>query len=303
VPEEPAEFTAVQESQQAVLRWVWPQRTTSGELLRREIDLFEVFALDIARDSQPTPEMMDRLGAAITRVRTEDLEVEPGDTVGASAPLTERYGKRTAVAVRARTAKGRNSPWSQIVVLDVVRPPEPPQGLRAETATDGVRLQWSPTDRASSYVVEKRVKGSEDFQTVGRTDSPDFLDRAILWGAEHEYRVRAEAPAASGNVAGARSQVAAVLALDTFAPPRPDQLRAVVAGDSVELTWRASETYDLAGYRLLRDGEPVHPGLLESPSFSDTDTSRPGTRAYSVVAVDQSGNESEASQVVEVQVR
>ena len=272
-------------------------------MLRREIDLFEVFALDIARDSQPTPEMMDRLGSAITRIRAEDLEVEPGDTVAASATLTERYGKRTAVAVRARTTKGRNSPWSQIVVLDVVRPPEPPQGLRAETATDGVRVQWSPIDGASSYVVEKRVEGAGDFQVVGRTGTPDFLDRAILWGANYEYRVQAEASAASGNVAGARSIVAAVVALDTFAPPRPDQLRAVVAEDSVELTWRASETHDLAGYRVLRDGKPVHPGLLESPGFSDTDPNRLGTRSYSVVAVDQSGNESAASDVLQVQVR
>lgn len=303
VPEAPAEFTATQESDQALLRWVWPQRTTSGELLRREIATFEVFAVDIARDSQPTAELLDRLGATIERINPEETSAEPGQTIDVGTSLTERFGKRTAIAVRARTVRGKHSPWSRIVVLDVVRPPDAPRGLRAATAPDGVRLRWNATDRAASYVIEKRVSDSNDFQIAGRTEEREFLDRSIVWGDEHEYRVRAEAEASSGNVSGRRSSSVVLQALDTFAPAPPDQLRAVVAQDSVELTWSSSEAHDLAGYRVLRNGEPLHQGLLESPDFSDRTAGRAQTWNYVVVAVDRTGNESPASDPVQVQVR
>lgn len=301
VPEQPVEFRVRQVNDRVDLSWVWPLRTTGGELLRREIAAFEVYALDVAATAPPS-EVLEQQGALLLILNSDDLETSPGETVRASVSIAEHYGKRTAIAVRGRTTRGKVSPWSPITVLEVVRPPAAPERLSAKTVPDGVQLEWRSIESVNGYVIERRLDGQSDFESMNRTEESQFLDRAVLWGVEHEYRVRAEADSSSGGVSGPASRSVRVDAQDTFAPAPPQGLRAVVTEASVELTWSAGEAYDLAGYRVLRDGSPAHEGLLRSPSFSDP--GKPDSpRTYVVAAEDRTGNRSRPSAPVRVTTR
>lgn len=301
VPEQPLQFQARQVEDRVELSWVWPLRTTGGELLRREIDGFEVYALDVAAEAPPS-EALEQQGVSLLRLDSDDLEASPGETVRASVSIAEHYGKRTAIAVRGRTTRGKASPWSTMTVLEVVRPPSAPGKLSAKTVPDGVQLEWGSVEGANSYVIERRIDDQSAFESMNRTGENQFLDRSVVWGAEHEYRVRAEADSSSGDVPGPASRSVRVDAEDTFPPAPPQGLRAVVTDSTVELTWSPSEAYDLAGYLVLRDGRPVHDALLRSPSFSD-----PGSlgspRTYVVVAEDREGNRSQPSETVQVSPR
>lgn len=95
---------------------------------------------------------------------------------------------------------------------------------------------------------------------------------------------------------------------DTTAPDAPANLAADVVDGAVDLSWDAVDADDLAGYQVFRsttagvdtDGTPVSGTTpITETSWTD-DTAAPGaTYHYVVVAVDDSGNVSEASNEVE----
>jgi fibronectin type 3 domain-containing protein len=84
----------------------------------------------------------------------------------------------------------------------------------------------------------------------------------------------------------------------------PGGLHAAAAPNSIELAWERNTEPDLAGYRLYRaaaDGafEKIAE-VSQVPSYSDHKVEHGKTYRYAVSAVDQSGNESARSAVVEV---
>jgi fibronectin type 3 domain-containing protein len=94
---------------------------------------------------------------------------------------------------------------------------------------------------------------------------------------------------------------------DRFPPPAPPDLVALGEGSQVRLIWQESLAADRAGYRVYRrygdgDFEPLLGGeLVTSGEHVDTGLA-PGSYVYRVTAVDESGNEGEASPEVEVEL-
>lgn len=81
---------------------------------------------------------------------------------------------------------------------------------------------------------------------------------------------------------------------DTAAPAAPGGLGATGGAGSVTLTWTANTEPDLAGYRVLRDGVQIaSPGKVTT--FTDTGLTGATTYAYTLQAIDTSGNVSAAS--------
>ena len=102
-------------------------------------------------------------------------------------------------------------------------------------------------------------------------------------------------------------------ARDVFPPRPPTRLSSVGSpalganGPEIDLSWQPSPDADLRGYYVYRSaaGEPFRrltPKLAEGPAFRDLDV-KPGVRyRYRVTAVDETGNESSPSAVVEDKV-
>ena len=90
---------------------------------------------------------------------------------------------------------------------------------------------------------------------------------------------------------------------DTDAPEAPSGVTATAGDADITVGWNENDDGDLAGYNVYRaesadvsaDGDPLNDELLVDPEFTD-DTAEPGTEYFYVVtAVDESGNESDAS--------
>jgi hypothetical protein len=119
---------------------------------------------------------------------------------------------------------------------------------------------------------------------------------AVLSLARHEVEIQGQA-----------SDPLAVTATDIFPPAAPKNVVAVadaVAG-AIDLSWPADTEPDLAGYYVYRrdtgtslPAQRVGPlrSPIATPSFRDTNVERGHTYAYSVSAIDRSGNESTRSQ-------
>lgn len=97
---------------------------------------------------------------------------------------------------------------------------------------------------------------------------------------------------------------------DTTPPEVPSSLSATSESESVLLEWSALQDDDLAGYNVYRaagtsidvssDMPLNEDGLVSNPSFTDESPENGTTYRYRVTAVDESDNESDPSDSVQV---
>ena len=139
--------------------------------------------------------------------------------------------------------------------------------------------------------------------------SNEAVDTSITFGESYEYRVqRTDSVQLDGHtleVFGEQSGPVTIATRDTFPPAVPQDLAVVADGPSraIDLSWSPDSETDLAGYIVYRrdatgNAQPQRvsgPSPLTAPSFHDTQVQAGVRYAYSVSAVDQSGNESARS--------
>ena len=137
------------------------------------------------------------------------------------------------------------------------------------------------------------------------------LDNSALFNQQYRYVVERVATLAlsgqSVEVQGPASEAILVTTTKKFPPAVPQGLVAVAdaAAGAIDLSWSPDSDSDLAAYRVYR--RDVHEGLPAQriaslgteTSYRDTGAQPDHTYAYSVSAIDQSGNESEHSPEIE----
>lgn len=303
IPGRVEDFRAFQQADRIVARWSRPRLTTEGEALK-DLERFTVRLMELtAAAPVPSSELFDERSRPAATLEGDELPaVGSGEAIEIvlSAGLYE--GKRIALGVRGVSAKGRESAYSDFVVLEIIAPPGPPPPPALLVEAEGVRVEWAAVEGAVAYRVERRGEGETRFAEISRGAETAMLDRAVEWGASYSYRLRAEVAAPSGPVVSDPSAEASVTPRDEFPPEAPRGLAAVVSSDGVELSWSANREPDLAGYRVYRDGEPLHDSLRERASFSDSSVEAGASYRYTVAAEDRAGNLGPASEPIEARV-
>jgi fibronectin type 3 domain-containing protein len=142
-------------------------------------------------------------------------------------------------------------------------------------------------------------------------DPGHAIDTSALFNQRYRYVVeRVSSLDLSGRsveLQGLPSEAIEVTTTDVFPPAVPQGLAAVAdsAAGAIDLSWMPDSDGDLAAYRVYRrdvqgslPAERVASVGVET-AFRDTTVQPEHAYAYSVSAVDQSGNESERSPEVE----
>ena len=269
------------------------------------MERFEIYSLVVPPGGElPAADALSDRGEVVTAVVAQASSTTgPGTRLAVRAPLVGHYGSKRGFAVRGVSVNGRSSTWSELRTLDVVQPPEAPADLSATVLEQGVRVVWTAVEDAVRYDVQRRVAEGE-FVSIGSSDGQEFLDTAPQWDMPHSYLVKALKPAGgSPDVPGPPAKSAALTPRDVFPPAAPVDLRAIAVEGGVELSWSSNSEADLGGYRVLRDGSPIHQGLLDSANFSDQPLSAGQTVVYQVLAIDRSGNSSSPAEVQAVSPR
>jgi fibronectin type 3 domain-containing protein len=212
-------------------------------------------------------------------------------------PSAEWTGKETILAVRVTAANGKQSGWSNFVIVPVVPAPAVPEGVTPAGTARGVQVTW----RASGprFRVLRKGEGGE-YAVVATVEEPQWLDQTAELGGKYTYLVQTLVPLEGGRLAESElSAPAAFTYEDRFAPAAPAGLRATAAPQSIELTWDRNGEADLAGYRVYRavgDGAMERVAeLAQIPSYSDRAIEPGKTYRYAVAAFDRAGNESQHS--------
>jgi hypothetical protein len=294
VPQHVTGLSAVQQGSRIVVQFTLPALTMENLRIQKPISV----------------EL--RVGVSVVPFRMEAWEAHakpytdiPTDKalVKYALPAAEWIGKDVLIGVEVFGSNGRTAGWAALVPLSLAPPLATPQDFeKPEDVAEGVRLTWHGS--APHYRVYRRVGDAKEAAAIGETDRLVYTDTTTEYGKTYYYSV--EGFFTRGNVrqVSERTPERDVTPRDTWPPPVPAGLAAVVSAGSVSLVWDRNTASDLAGYRIYRaEGDGSFTQLAEvreGPSYSDHTVNPGKAYRYAVSAFDQLNNESEKSVPVSV---
>ena len=211
-------------------------------------------------------------------------------------------GKEVIFGVRAVAGNGKQSGWSNFVVVPVVTPPEKPAGIAPAVTREGVRLTWQ--GRSAGFRVFRKT-GDGDYAPVANVQEGQWTDTATEFGKRYTYLVQAIVKLDNRKEAESDlSDEASIVPRDIFPPAAPQGVQGSSAPNSIELNWARNTEEDMGGYRVYRgEGDGAlgkFADLSVVPSYSDRKVEHGKSYRYQISAVDQSGNESPRSAPIDV---
>jgi hypothetical protein len=308
------DLAAVRVGNSVQLTWTMPTHTTDRVTLKRP------FPAEICRafESQPCAAISTIAGnpgkpASYTDKLPADLTQGPLRLLTYQVQLRNHAQKSAGASNAAYSASGTA--------------PATLTGLTAQSRRDGVLLSWHPATEPEKSIVFRieRVLESvpapaaksqlapapppaKQILAVEEHDGKDpgnAMDIDAQLNQQYRYRVeRVSALTLSGHaieVQGNFSDPVEISTADVFPPAVPRGLFAVTDVDAgaVDLSWLPQSDRGLAGYYVYRrdpDGslpaQRISEQVIPSPAFRDMGAVRGHTYAYSISAVDESGNES-----------
>jgi hypothetical protein len=315
-------LTAVRIGNSVHLAWTMPTHTTDHKALERLVPVLVCRALEkgacanIASLSLTTGKE-----GAYTDELPADLAQGPDRLLRYEVALNNHAGKSAGPSNTAYSAAG-------------VSPPAV-TGLTGQVRADGVLLSWQPvaeTGQSMTFRIERlqldvatpheaprsplapAVPAAVQTLVVRSKDGLDpghAIDNSALFNQRYRYTlervVTATLSGHSVEVQGLPSEAIPVATTDTFPPAVPQGLVAVAdaAAGAIDLSWYPDTDSDLAAYHVYRRdvGGDLPAQRIASvgveTSYQDAGAQPGHTYAYSVSAVDQSGNESKRSSEVE----
>jgi hypothetical protein len=180
------------------------------------------------------------------------------------------------------------SPLGALVRISIANgadttPPGSPSGLTVARGGDGLDFAWTPADDDSGTAQHYRLR--RNGVLLADVWANTAVDPSPLAGRTSSYDVSAVDP--SGNEGHAARIDVAIS--DVSAPAAPTDLAATVKGSAVRVSWSpATDDVAVGSYEVDRDGQPIAYGL-QATQIGDPGVS-PGTHAYTVRAIDTSGN-------------
>jgi fibronectin type 3 domain-containing protein len=210
-------------------------------------------------------------------------------------------GQSIELRVRAAGKRGRFGQWSDAVRFKVV-PPLAKPALKVEATPDGVRLSW-PASAGAEYRIYRLAPLEQKPSPIATVKSPEYTDNQAQYGKAYVYSIQAFIASGNSEAESEASESVSITPVDVFPPAVPGGLAAVAGVSSIEVSWNPDTETDLRGYYLYRsvDGGPFERvgELLATPAYSDRAIATGKHYRYQVSAVDQAGNESARSPVVE----
>jgi hypothetical protein len=315
-------LSAVRIGDSVHLTWTMPTRTTDHLPLRHPVTARICRAVDGGPCANAGAVSLAPGAAGVyTDALPPDLTHSPDRLLRYEVALQNHAGKSAGPSNPAYSAAGGS--------------PAGVTGLSGQVRQDGVVLSWEPVpDRGRSIVfrIERRqltapapveTRNSplaapappltQTLAVHGRDgeDPGHAVDPSALFNQRYRYVVERVASLdfsrRSVEIQGLPSEGVEVATTDVFPPAVPQGLVAVADGAAraIDLSWTPDSDSDLASYRVYRRdvqgslaAQPVASVGVET-SFRDTAAQPEHTYAYSLSAVDQSGNESKRSPEVE----
>jgi fibronectin type 3 domain-containing protein len=174
-----------------------------------------------------------------------------------------------------------------------VTSPTTPTGLSATATGTEADLSWTASTDNVAVTGYDIYRNGTKIATIGSTTS--YADTTTVQG--HTYSYTVDAFDAVGNHS-AQSAPATVNSPDTIPPSVPGNVKATLAGNTlqVNLSWNAStDNLGVTGYTIYRNGTKVTTVGPSTLTYTDSAVAGNTTYSYTVDAFDAAGNHSAPS--------
>jgi hypothetical protein len=302
------------------LTWSMPTRTTDKVVLRHPIPVRVCRAIESGPCAEIASLTFKPGGAG------EYADALPGN-------LTQGPGRLLRYEVALRNHAGKSAGPSNSAYSAAGTGPAALTGLTGQVRRDGVLLSWHPAtepEQSILFRIERLQLTTADqapksalapvapaaaqtleVQSKDGVDPGHAVDASALFNQQYRYVLERVATLALGGqsveMQGPPSDAVVISTTDIFPPAVPQGLVAVAdaAAGAIDLSWSPDSDSDLAAYQVYR--RDIHtdlpPQLISSvgteTSFRDTGAQPGHAYAYSVSAIDQTGNPSARSPEVE----
>ncbi|MBU0728774.1 MAG: hypothetical protein KKE17_09040 [Proteobacteria bacterium] len=217
--------------------------------------------------------------------------------------------------VTAVDAAGSESNFSNAIkiVIDNTGPDvnitSPENGATVSDLVD-IRGTSSSSDDFKEYRISVRSGANpSEWQLIRESPVPIRSNTLYQWDtiglSDNVYSLKLEAEDLHDNI----SSKIVIVTIDNTPPAAPVLISAVPSGDSVDLSWQANNEDDLAGYLLYRNHQlanvsgftygDLKPYLISGTMYTETEVPD-GVHHYYLIAMDQAGNTSDQSIILEV---
>ena len=302
------------------LAWTMPTRTTDRVVLKHPIPVQVCRAVETG-PCKPIDSVDFAPGAAgqYSDELPNDLTRGPDRLLRYEIAFPNHAGKSAGPSNAAYSAAGAG--------------PAALAGLTTQMRRDGVLLSWEPVaqpvpvmfrierlqltapkepEKPRSPLAPPIPAAAQTLQVQAEdgSDPGHAIDASALFSQRYRYVVeRFVSRTLSGQtveVQGPPSDPIELATTDKFAPAVPQGLAVVAdsAAGAIDLSWSPDSDSDLAAYYVYRRDFHQQPSLRigsvgVETSYRDTTAQPEHTYAYSLSAIDQSGNESQHSAEVE----
>ena len=196
--------------------------------------------------------------------------------------------------------EGVTARFDHLLLTSQTTLPAVPANLKATTqSSTQVRLTWSRSPTAATYVVKRSEEEDGDYQTIARNiTTVSYTDTGLNPSTTYFYRVCAANAAGVGDDSEAVGTTTAELKL----PSAPTGLKAVPKNNRVVLSWNATAEQTISYNVYRRKASESDMQWLASAvanGFQDTEAMNDTTYFYQVAAVNAVG-ESRRSNSVKV---
>jgi len=222
--------------------------------------------------------------------------------------------KKYLFSLRISDRKNRESGFSEILSVEPLVLPLPPQNLLLSVHADHIKLMWdapekniddsSPPNVSGYNIYRINQEGSTTCLNDALINGTEFRDLRFLFDEPYQYYVRASATPSAPYLESSDSEYVRILPKDTFPPQRPVGMTVMSGMGAISLTWDKNMDKDFWGYRVWRkeEGEEEYALLTPEPirenTFTDTSVEKNRRYHYTVTSLDKLGNESEKSDPV-----
>ncbi len=317
----PAKDMAVRQlSDFVVLTVSKPERNTNGSeaTTLKKVEVFRLSLLDSDDTAKNMPgEQFIKQAIRIFSIPSTQFPEYLNDKAFVfqdkfAADKATMYSRTFWYAVLFVNNKNQSAGLSNRVAVKPLPIPPPPGGLTAEGMQNCIQLKWTPPDENTDGSTPPRIAGYNIYRTenAGKFPStpinstpvqvPEFRDPDFRFGTTYYYAITTVGSLQQPYPESLPSSAVAILPRDVFPPEPPADFSAIFQGPEILLLWTSSPSPDVAGYRLYRqekgstDRQPVQADLIPGLSFRDTRVVLGKKYQYEIVAVDTSGNMSQA---------
>jgi hypothetical protein len=292
IPTRISDLMVIQRGDKLDIRFTVPKLTTEGLVVK------QIGSVDLRIGPTPSNGFSDNDWAnGAQRIQVSPVP-EPGPA-RAEESVKDLAGKALVVGVRLGNTKGRMSDWSNFVPVTIETPLAKPADVKVENVAEGVRLTWTEPN-LTAFRIFRKTEDQKEPNLLASPDKPEYVDTTTEYGKTYQYFVQGIHDKNESDVVESSS----ITPKDIFPPQAPTGLTVSVGLGAVELAWTRNTESDFKEYRVFRSEEnaayiQIAAGL-EAPIYSDHQIVTGKHYRYTVSAVDQSGNQSQPSEPIEV---